>query len=383
MQSHRPLGRHLVVGISSMTLTTEEKRFLHETRPSGVILFSRNIQGPNQVQALILAVHEQVSPSCTLWIDQEGGRVQRLREPFTHFPSPWRLAELAQQTSGTKNKAEAERATVLARLAGQVCGIELATLGIGINCAPVLDIRETGRGADADPVIGERAFGDTPQGVVQLAGAWLEGFQQWPVMAVGKHFPGHGAATVDSHKSLPTLSKSRAALERWELQPFKQLITRLPALMTAHLVAPGLGENEPATWSPLILQKLLRQAWGYQGLIVSDALEMGALSGSMEERAYRSIHAGCDLVLCCTGRLEDNASALAGVRRALETMTTTQREQLDKRVATALAPYCPPPGDWQGLLRHPDYLRARHFLESLAESGQDQEKDPTETTSVP
>ena len=371
MQLQWPLGRHLVVGVSSLTLTVEEEHFLHQVQPSGVILFSRNIQDPNQVQALILAVRDQVSPLCSIWIDQEGGRVQRLRQPFTRFPNPWHLAMLAKKTSGIEDGTVAKHATVLARLAGQVCGTELAAMGIGVNCAPVLDIREAG----ADPVIGERAFGDTPQQVIQLAGAWLEGLQQQGIMAVGKHFPGHGAAQVDSHKSLPTVAKSREQLEQWELQTFKQLMKRLPALMTAHILVSGI-EDEPATWSPRLLQGLLRQTWGYQGLVVSDALEMGALHGSLEERAFRSIHAGCDLVLCCTGHLEDNAATLAGVMRAMEKMTTTQRQQLDKRVEQALLPYCPPPGDWQELLRQADYQKARSLLEAVAEESQN--ADPTE-----
>ncbi len=151
-------GRHLVVGISSLALTQAEEQFLHRVQPAGVILFSRNIQDPDQVQALIASVRDRIAPTCTIWLDQEGGRVQRLRDPFTRFPSPWQWVTLAQR--------QADRAADLARLAGEVCGRELAVMGIGVNCAPVLDIREPG----ADPVIGERAFGETPQGVIALAG---------------------------------------------------------------------------------------------------------------------------------------------------------------------------------------------------------------------
>ncbi|MBF0462103.1 MAG: beta-N-acetylhexosaminidase [Magnetococcales bacterium] len=357
-------GRHLVVGISSLALTQAEEQFLHRVQPAGVILFSRNIQDPDQVQALIASVRDRIAPTCTIWLDQEGGRVQRLRDPFTRFPSPWQWAVRAER--------QPERAIELARLAGQVCGMELATMGIGINCAPVLDIREPG----ANPVIGERAFGDTPQGVVVRAGAWLEGLQAQGVMAVGKHFPGHGAAQADSHQSLPTITGSRAELEQWEWVPFKALLARLPALMTAHLVASGLGE-EPATWSRLLLQDILRQEWGYQGLVVSDALEMGALSGPLAERACRAVQAGCDIVLCCTGRLEDNAATLAGVTQAVDAMTGTQKERLDERIIQTLAPYCPAPGDWRALLRQPEYGRAREQLEAVVE--ENRQADPTES----
>lgn len=368
-----------MVGISSLALTVEEEVFLRKAQPSGVILFSRNIQDPVQLQALISAVRDRVSPRCTLWIDQEGGRVQRLRAPFTRFPSPWRLALLAVGAPDLRfypaTTGEAQ-AVALARMAGWLCGIELATLGIGVNCAPVLDIREAG----ADPVIGARAFGDSPQGVVMLAGAWLEGLQTQDVMAVGKHFPGHGAAKADSHKRLPILSESREVLERWALLPFKHLMARLPALMTAHVVAQGLGEHQPATCSPALLQGLLRQVWGYQGLIVSDALEMGALSGSLETRARQAVLAGCDLVLCCTGRVEDNASTLAGITTARAAMGAAERAQRDQRITRALQPYRPPPGDWKALLQHPDYLQARHLLEALAEKNP--EEDPTESLEI-
>ncbi|MEO5363927.1 MAG: beta-N-acetylhexosaminidase [Magnetococcus sp. DMHC-8] len=359
-------GRHLVLALSALTLTRAEETFLQEVQPAGVILFSRNIRDLDQVQALVWAIRQQVGPTCTLWLDQEGGRVQRLRDPLTRFPSPWQWVELARHDAG--------RAISLARLAGWVCGIELVTVGIGVDCAPVLDIREPG----ADPVIGERAFGETPQGVVELAGAWLEGLQSQGVMAVGKHFPGHGAARADSHKSLPTITRDRAALEQHELLPFRVLLTRLPALMTAHLVASAFGE-EPATWSPLLLQTVLRQEWGYAGLVVSDALEMGALIGPLEERAWRAVQAGCDMVLCCTGRMEDNEAALAGVERALAGMTGEQRQGQAERIGRTLAPFCPAPGDWRALLVQPDYLQARRLLETVAE--ENRQADPTEAIS--
>ncbi|MBF0584234.1 MAG: beta-N-acetylhexosaminidase [Magnetococcales bacterium] len=357
-------GRHLVVGLSSLALTPAEGHFLQQVQPAGIILFSRNIHDPDQLQSLIRSLRERVSPLCTLWLDQEGGRVQRLRDPFTRFPSAWQWVKLSRR--------EERRAVELARLAGQLCGQELVAMGIGVNCAPVLDIREPG----ADPVIGERAFGDSPEQVITLAGAWLEGLQSQGIMAVGKHFPGHGAAQADSHKSLPVIAGSRADLEAREFLPFQRLLSRLPALMTAHLVASGLGE-EPATWSPLLLRNILRQAWGYQGLVVSDALEMGALSGPLEERAYRAIAAGCDLVLCCTGQLDDNAATLAGVSRCLAEVGEMERQQTAARIEASLRPYCLPPGEWRSLLERSDYREARHLLESVAE--ENRQADPTES----
>ncbi|MBF0184505.1 MAG: beta-N-acetylhexosaminidase [Magnetococcales bacterium] len=360
-------GLHLVASLASYELSSEECHFLQEALPAGIILFSRNLRDPDQLQDLIQSIREEVSPSCTIWLDQEGGRVQRLREPFTHYPNPWRWAKLARRDAG-----EAAR---MAQLAGQVCGMELAAIGIGINCAPVLDIREK----DADPVIGERAFGETPQLVVSLAGAWLDGLQSQGVLGVGKHFPGHGAARADSHKSLPVIDAKRDELAEWELLPFRLLLPRLSALMTAHLIATGLDEEQPATWSREILHTLLRKKWGYQGLVVSDALEMGALRGSLQERAERAIVAGCDLVLCCTGKLEDNAAVLEGIERAHAAGSPGQYRATEERIRRTLSPYAPPPGDWRTLLRQSDYLRYRKQIENYADTAL--QDDPTEAHS--
>ncbi|WP_130470510.1 beta-N-acetylhexosaminidase [Candidatus Magnetaquicoccus inordinatus] len=357
-------GQHLVASIASYQLSSEECHFLQEVQPAGIILFSRNIQDPDQLQDLIQSIREEVSPLCTIWLDQEGGRVQRLRDPFTRYPNPWRWAELARRDAG--------QAAKLAMLAGQLCGMELAAIGIGINCAPVLDLREKG----ADPVIGERAFGDTPQQVIMLAGAWLDGLQSQGIMGVGKHFPGHGAARADSHKSLPVISGSREELGERELMPFRLLLPRLSALMTAHLVAKAFDE-EPATWSRELLHGLLRKKWGFNGLIVSDALEMGALHGPLSERAQRALSAGCDLLLCCTGHLEDNQAVLEGISEARSSWTPTQSRTSEERIRRTLAAYAPPPGDWRGLLRQSDYQRYRLLMESNASSTP--QEDPTET----
>lgn len=360
------------MGLASTTLAAEEAAFLRRVQPSGIILFSRNIQEFDQLHALITTVREQISPPCTIWVDQEGGRVQRLRAPFTCFPSPWHLAHWQGTPATISGFPIEKRAFMLARVAGDLCGMELAAMGIGVNCGPVLDIREVG----ADPVIGDRAFGDTPQRVIQLAGAWLSGLQQRGIMAVGKHFPGHGAALQDSHVALPIINKGRAALENWELQPFQQLMARLPAIMTAHLVASALGDHEPATFSMTLLRGMLRSKWGYQGLLVSDALEMGALTGPLEVRARRAMLAGCDVVLCCSGKLEDSAATLDGIQHALEIMPVGRWARCEKRVRQGLAPYGFPPGDWRALLQQPDYQRARRLVESVTEAVQ--AHDPTE-----
>lgn len=368
-QSHP--SRHLVIGLSGPELTPEEVFFLRRVQPVGVILFSRNIVTLRQVGELIHALRATADPPPTLWIDQEGGRVQRLRAPFTRFPSAFRFARL--------DRRDPERAGSLARLAGEVNALELAHMGIGVNCAPVLDIREAG----ADPVIGERAFGDTPETVVRLAGAWLDGFQGRGVLAMGKHFPGHGAAQVDSHKALPVIYRSPEELAQREFVPFRALQARLPAFMTAHLIAAGLDPDQPATWSRAVIQGVLRDGWGYTGLVVSDALEMGALSGSLSERASRAIQAGCDLLLCCTGHLPDAEATLEGVARGLEGLPAGERQGSGERVRAGLSGFRPEPGPLDTLPDGDRYRQARRELEAFAdveaEAGGADGADPTES----
>ncbi|MBF0425183.1 MAG: beta-N-acetylhexosaminidase [Magnetococcales bacterium] len=348
-------GSCLVVALFGPELTAEEARFLRDVHPAGVILFARNLVRIDQVQNLIRAIRDTAAPPPTLWLDQEGGRVQRLRHPLTAYPSPGRLAEIERE--------DPARAATLARQAGWLNGRELVTLGVGINCAPVLDIREPG----ADPVIGERAFGWHPEQVVRLANAWLAGFTAAGGVAVGKHFPGHGAARADSHKALPRVEKELSALEQWELSPFRQLLTQLPMLMTAHLVATGIDAEQPATWSASLLRDLLRRQWGYSGLVVSDALEMGALSGPLDQRAEWAIQAGCDLVLCCTGRLDDSILTLTGVERALRAPEVARTTiDMQQRIERILAPARCEPGDLGTLFADLEYRYWRQELEALA-----------------
>ncbi|MBF0124681.1 MAG: beta-N-acetylhexosaminidase [Magnetococcales bacterium] len=365
------IGQRLVIGLAGPELTAAEERWLRQQPPAGAILFARNIVTPHQVVALVNQIRSTVYPTPTLWIDQEGGRVQRIRQPLIDYPPAAWFGAMEQQ----HGPAVAHR---LLSVAGQLCGMELAALGIGVDCAPVLDIGTVG----ADPVIGDRAFGCHPDTVIRLAGHWLDGLQQAGVMAVGKHFPGHGAAQSDSHKTLPTVDKSHHELSNWELQPFRQLLSRLPALMTAHLVATGIDAEQPATWSAPLLLDLLRSTWHYEGLIVSDALEMGALSGTLADRAYRAIQAGCDLLLCCTGRVEDGQSVLEGVAQALCQQPVAVVQQASTRIERLLAPYRGlPPRGWDALLQDAWYHEQRAWFEQqlcqLGYGAQSLAADPT------
>jgi beta-N-acetylhexosaminidase len=362
MKTQKYPAHHLVLGISGKILTQSEEEWLKINRPAGVILFSRNIENIDQITALIKSITQTSTPPPTIWIDQEGGRVQRIRSGFTKFPSPYRFTHLYRENQ--------ETGLEMAHLGGMVCGRELASIGIGINCAPVLDIRQQ----KADPVIGNRAFGTTPQEVIQLADAWINGLATTGVMGVGKHFPGHGAAQVDSHKHLPTIKKSRIELDKHELLPFKNLANKLPALMTAHLIAQGIDPFNPATWSSATLKDLLRKQWGYNGLIVSDAVEMGALKGNLADRVYNSLLAGCDLVLCCTGSLDDNQAALQGASRAVEDMDSQERKTSAERISTVLSPYRQLE---KSNLDDEEYKTARSRLEALGDNILND--DPTET----
>ncbi|MBF0589112.1 MAG: beta-N-acetylhexosaminidase [Magnetococcales bacterium] len=348
-------GRHLIMGIEGLELTSDEAAFLAANHIAGVILFSRNIVDMVQVQRLIGQIRGAASPPPTLWIDQEGGRVQRLKMPFTNFPSPFQFSYLAQH-----DLPKAER---LLEMAGRLCGLELASLGIGVNCAPVLDLREPG----ADPVIGERAFSDEPAQAITLIEKWLDGFQPTGVMPIGKHFPGHGAATSDSHKTLPVLDCTMKQLETRELLPFHHFRQRLPAFMTAHISMRKIDPDNPATCSQILLIDLLRDKWNFKGLIVSDALEMGALSGTMEERAYRTVIGGCDLLLSCTGAMEDNQQTLAGIIRALEKLDPARHQATQKRIDRILPDYRLTPGDPTRLLEDSDYFHDRNEVERLTE----------------
>ncbi|MBF0627224.1 MAG: beta-N-acetylhexosaminidase [Magnetococcales bacterium] len=345
---------HLIIAIQGPELTAAEFAFLNQARPAGVILFGRNLTGLKQTVALIREIRETAGVP-TIWIDQEGGRVQRLRDPLARYPSPYQFALLAR-----KDPIRAER---LLFTAGRLCGEELRALGIGVNCAPVLDIREAG----ASPVIGERAFGSHFSEVILNATSWLHGFRQTGVMAIGKHFPGHGAAHADSHHALPILDKTLKSMEKWELNPFRAMLHFLPGIMTAHLALSKVDDGAPATWSRTLLHKLLRQKWHYPGVIVSDALEMGALHGTMEERARRAMIAGCDLVLCCTGRMEDNEAVIEGIARGTKALDSGESEASRRRVRHVLAPYRLQPESIRRLLKDPGYRKRRQQVESVAE----------------
>jgi beta-N-acetylhexosaminidase len=278
--------KSFICGVSGTSLTTEERDFLAAEQPYGVILFARNVESPAQVKALTDEIKAAIThPYLEILVDQEGGRVARLKPPH------WRKYPTAQQLS---QRADAARAVyVNARLMAE----ELRAVGITMDCAPVADVLAP----ECHAIIGDRAFGDTPSQVITLARAQAEGLLDEGILPIVKHIPGHGRATMDSHETLPIVTASLAELEACDFAVFKAL-NDLPLAMTAHILYTALDDTECATFSTKVMA-YIRNVIGFNGLIMSDDLSMKALGGSFAERTQRALAAGCDLVLHGNGAL--------------------------------------------------------------------------------
>lgn len=292
----RMIGRVLMVGVPGPELDETTRSTLTRLHAGGVILFRRNVGDPGRLATLCRELHE-LPAHPLIGIDHEGGRVLRVGPPFTAFP-PMALV-------GATDDGE------LARSVGRAMATELATVGIDLNFAPVLDVNSN----PANPVIGDRAFSDDPDVVARMGIALMHGLQEGGVLACGKHFPGHGATDRDSHRELPVVRRDRSTLERVELLPFRAAIAAgIPLLMSAHVLYPALDPERPATLSPKILQGLLRTQMGFHGVVVSDDLEMRAISDRHDagEAAVQTLAAGADLLLVCSdlGKAELAAAAI-------------------------------------------------------------------------
>jgi len=298
----RTVGQLFMVGIPGPTLDPKSRAFLREFTPGGVILFKRNVERGPQVRALVAELKTiGAGPTPLVAIDHEGGRVHRLPAPFTRFPAMARL--------GACDAAVVERV-------GYAMGRELASIGIDLDFAPVLDVVTNPR----NTVIGDRAFGATPARVARLGLALARGLTRAGIVPCGKHFPGHGASTGDSHHVLPRVSRSRRELDAIDLAPFRRAIRAgIPALLTAHVVYPALDPRRPATLSPVICQGLLRRTLGFRGVVFSDDLDMAAVARrrSPGAVAVAALAAGCDVLLSCQSVDTARASMLA-VEAAVE-----------------------------------------------------------------
>jgi len=282
-------------------LTDAERAFFSATNPLGFILFQRNCETPAQVKKLVADLRACVDrPDAPVLIDQEGGRVARLRPPhWPEFPAAKVYADLYAQ--------DPERGLEAAQLGGRLIAAELSALGITVDCAPVLDVPQPG----ADPIIGDRAFGPDVHTIVHTAKAFMEGMKAGGVAAVIKHVPGHGRALVDSHKDLPRVDASLEDLAAVDFAPFRAL-HMAPWAMTAHVVYTALDAARPATTSPVVIEEVIRRQIGFRGVLLSDDLSMKALSGDFSQRAEASLEAGCDVALHCNGDMEEMQAVAQG-----------------------------------------------------------------------
>jgi beta-N-acetylhexosaminidase len=297
---HESIGSLLFVGIPGPSLDPATRQTLEQLRPGAVILFRRNVGTPGEVAALTAQLHALPSRPMVA-IDHEGGRVLRLGAPFTQFPP-------AAAIGRTRNPEVAYRV-------GRAMALELASVGIDMSFAPVLDVHSN----PANPIIGDRAFGSDPELVSAMGVAMMRGLVDGGVIPCGKHFPGHGDTERDSHLELPIVRRGRDELARTELAPFRAAIAAaVPMLMTAHVVYPALDPDAPATLSRLILSDLLRGHLGFTGVIASDDLDMRAIADhqAIGAAAVATLHAGADALLVCQD-LSHAVDAFGAIARAL------------------------------------------------------------------
>jgi len=311
LATRRDLGQFLIGSIPDRTMPVEMRSLAREFDLGGVILFSRNIEAPEQV-AELAADSEALGRTSPAWVsvDQEGGRVARLKEPFTRWPPMATLGRAGRAGEG-----------LAARFATALAG-ELRAVGITLDYAPVLDIHTN----PSNPVIGDRALADRAEDVARLGRVIIESLQEAGIAACGKHFPGHGDTSTDSHVELPLVEHPPDRLRAIEFEPFRAAIAaRVAFIMTAHVLVPSLDEDRPATLSPRVVQALLRDELGFDGVILSDDLEMKAVSARypVPESAVEAIRAGCDGILICSGDLDLQAQTLEALVKAVESGVIT------------------------------------------------------------
>ena len=286
-------SRAAIIGLAGPRLNAAEAALWRRFPPLGAILFARNIQNPEQLRALTNDIRDVLGGAAPILIDQEGGRVARLKPPhWEAFPAAARFEALPEV---------AQRANAL--LLGHMC----RDAGLDVVCAPVLDLRLPG----AHQVIGDRAFSADPDEIARLGAACIAGLQAAGCIPVIKHIPGHGRALADSHHELPRVAVGVEALAD-DIAPFRALAASGAWAMTAHVLYEAWDARLPATISPAVIQRVIRGEIGFDGVLITDDLAMGALAGFANDLAGAALSAGCDVVLHCTGRLEDAAALLQG-----------------------------------------------------------------------
>lgn len=295
--------RAFICGLGGPVLTADERAFLRNAEPWGVILFRRNIEEPEQVRRLCRDVRDALQrDDAPILIDQEGGRVQRFGPPHLRaYPPAAVIGELYR-----RNQVHGVQAALIG---AKLIALDLIGLGVTVDCLPMLDVPAP----DSDTaVIGDRAFGDDPDAVSTLGAAQVEGLLSGGVLPVIKHMPGHGRARVDSHKELPRVDAPLPELEARDFVPFRLLAPSAPLGMTAHVVYTALDPDRPATLSAEVIGRIVRRRFGFDGALMTDDISMGALSGDIAGRSGAALRAGCDLVLHCNGDAVEMAE-VAGV----------------------------------------------------------------------
>lgn len=329
-----------IFGMSGLVLTADERAFFRDCNPAGFILFGRNIADRDQLRALTDSLRDVSGrANVPISIDQEGGRVARMRAPvWPNFPPGAVFDALYERAPASAIEAARTNARALA--------VMLVECGINVDLLPLLDVRQPG----ASDVIGDRALGSEPMRVAALGRAILSGLHAGGVVGVVKHMPGHGRALLDTHKALPIVDASDTALST-DLAPFAAL-RDAPMGMTCHVVFNAWDRDNPATMSPFVIQSIIRERVGFTGLLMTDDLDMDALDGDVPSRAVRAVAAGCDLALNCWGKMDD----MVGIANGLPVITAAARSRLDSAMDRIAA--IRPDIDFATLIGHRDALMA-------------------------
>lgn len=296
------MTKAFITGLAGGALSADERHFLGAEKPAGVILFARNVASHDQIRRLVDDCKDATqNDDLLVLIDQEGGRVQRLRPPLGRaLPPAGAYACLYFE--------DPARARAAAYAQARLVAADLRALGINTDCAPVLDVPVEG----AHGIIGDRAYGTTPEQVADLGRAVAQGFMDGGVIPVIKHIPGHGRATKDSHFDLPVVTTTRDILDQTDFKAFSALAD-MPTAMTAHVVFTAIDAAHPASTSPIVTAEIIRGAIGFDGLLMSDDLSMKALSGCLASRARAVIRAGSDLALHCNGVMAEMVEVAAEI----------------------------------------------------------------------
>jgi beta-N-acetylhexosaminidase len=308
-----------IYGFSGLALTKDERAFFRDVDPAGYIVFARNCGDPEQLKALTASLRElHGRDNVPVLIDQEGGRVLRMKPPA------WPASPAMGVFDRLYRKAPSS-AIEAARMNARAIALMLIEHGVNVNCAPMLDVRQP----DADRIVGDRAYGEEPMQVAAVGRAVLDGMASAGVVGIVKHMPGHGRATVDSHKELPLVTASAEELEI-DLEPFVTL-RNAPMGMVAHILFEAWDAERPSSQSPFVIEEIIRGRIGFEGLLMTDDIGMEALDGSPGERSAAALAAGCDLTLHCTGDFAE----MQDVARHVRAMSAGAEERLAKGMAGA------------------------------------------------